>query len=156
MDSIDVQIVSALQQNGRLTVAELAERVGLTEAPVWRRVRKLEEEGWITGYHASVDRSKVGLKVVAIVTVRFATHNLELAERFVEAIQDHPNVLNAYNVTGDVDYILTVLTKDLEEYEKFTLFLRGFQGIVAIQTHLSLREVKQQGGNVPSLDSLSG
>lgn len=155
MDAIDVQIVSALQENGRLTVAELAERVGLTEAPVWRRLRKLEEEGWITGYHASVDRSKVGLKVVAIVTVRFATHDLELAERFVEAIQAHPNVLNAYNVTGDVDYILTVLTKDLEEYEKFTLFLRGFQGIVAIQTHLSLREVKSRGGNVPPLDSVS-
>ncbi len=139
---IDTEILELLQDQGRLAVSELAERVGLSEAPTWRRLRRLEESGLISGYHAKLDRKALGYGVLAIVSVRFSIHDLKLAENFANTIRDLSCVQTCHNVTGDVDYILTVVTRDLEDYERFTLTLRAIPGVTSIQTHLSLRELK--------------
>lgn len=123
-------------------MSDLAERVGLSEAPTWRRVKRLEDSGVIAGYHARLDRKALSLSVFAIVSVRFSIHDLTMAETFEAAIRDLKCVQSCHNVTGDVDYILTVVSKDLEVYEQFTRLLRGIPGVTSIQTHLSLREVK--------------
>lgn len=141
-DTIDLHLLRLLQEDGRRSIASLAEEVGLSEAPTWRRVRRLESEGWITGYHAIVDRRKAGLDVLALVSVRFASHELEVADRFAELVGAMPEVMSCHNVTGDVDYQMTVLTPDLESYERFTRKLRSIPGVVSIQSHLSLREIK--------------
>ncbi len=142
LDETDRNILRQLQQEGRASVASLADRIGLSEAPAWRRVRKLEEEGYILGYHASVSRRALGLDVHAIVSVRFSSHDLSVADRFAEAIQAMPEVMSCHNVTGDVDYILDVVTQDLATYERFSLKLRSIPGVTSMQTHLSLREIK--------------
>lgn len=141
-DALDRQILVLLQEDGRLPIAGLADRIGLSEAPTWRRVKRLEEAGLIVGYHAHVDRKMLGLDVHAIVSVRFSSHDLEVAGRFTEAVGALEEVLSCHNVTGDVDYILDVVTENLEAYERFTQKLRGIPGVVSIQTHLSLREIK--------------
>jgi len=145
VDTIDTQILELLQDQGRLAVSELAERVGLSEAPTWRRLKRLEENGLISGYHAKLDRKALGYGVFAIVSVRFSIHDLQLAENFANTIRDLNCVQTCHNVTGDVDYILTVVTRNLEDYERFTLTLRGIPGVTSIQTHLSLRELKSTG-----------
>lgn len=142
MDEVDAQIMAILQSEGRASVASIAERVGLSEAPTWRRVRRLEEEGWITGYGARVDRRKLGHLVFAIVSIRFASHELDLAEGFASRVREMSEVVTCHNVTGEVDYILSVSTRDLEHYEQFSRTLRAIPGVVSIQTHISLREVK--------------
>lgn len=115
---------------------------GQISAPTWRRVKRLEEDGYIQGYHAAVDRRKLGLGVIAFVSVRFTTHDLDLARRFSEAVRNEPSVLSCHNVTGDVDYLMMVATKDLDSYEKLTHVFRSIPGVSSIETHLSLREVK--------------
>lgn len=142
MDSIDRQILVELQADGRMPVSALAEKVGLSEAPTWRRVKRLEEDGLIQGYHAAVDRRKLGLGVIAFVNIRFASHDLESARLFAQTIKDEPSVLSCHNVTGDVDYLMMVATRDLDSYEKLTHVFRSIPGVTAIETHLSLREVK--------------
>lgn len=149
MDDLDAQILAILQREGRASIASIAERIGLSEAPTWRRVRRLEEEGWITGYGARVDRRKLGEHVFAIVSVRFASHELDLAEGFADRVCEMPQVVTCHNVTGEVDYILSVSTRDLEDYERFSRALRAIPGVVSIQTHISLREVKPGGAGLP-------
>ncbi len=139
---IDTQILNALQDQGRLAVSDLADQVGLSEAPTWRRLKRLEMSNIITGYHANLSRKGLGYTVFAIVSVRFAIHNLTMDEEFTTTICGLDCVQSCHNVTGDVDYILTVVTRDLEEYEHFTRMLRGIPGVTSIQTHLSLRELK--------------
>ncbi len=142
MDQLDAEILKVLQNEGRISIASLADKVTLSEAPTWRRVRKLEEEGVIEGYRATLNRRKVGLGVHAFVSVRFSLHDITLADGFAEAVQSMESVLSCSNVTGDTDYILVVTTKDLDDYEKFTLRLRAIPGVASIKSYLSLREIK--------------
>lgn len=142
VDAIDLRILEILQDEGRLAVSELAERVGLSEAPTWRRLKRLEESGIILGYRAELDRRALGLSVFAIVSVRFSVHDLPTLDAFAAAVEGMACVQSCHNVTGEVDYILTVVAKDLDEYEAFTRSLRGIPGVTSIQTHLSLREMK--------------
>jgi len=142
VDRIDRQILGLIQDQGRLAVSEIADKVGLSEAPTWRRLKRLEESGIVAGYHATLNRKELGYTVFAIVSVRFSIHDLSMADSFEDTIREFACVQSCHNVTGDVDYILTVVTKDLEEYEQFTRKLRGTPGVTSIQTHLSLRELK--------------
>lgn len=142
MDQLDIAILNCLQEEGRESIAAIAEKIGLSEAPTWRRVRRLEEEGLITGYHAALSRRALGLGVFAFVSVRFSLHDIRLAADFARDIQPIEAVLACHNVTGDTDYILIVVTTDLDEYQKFTLQLRAMPGVSAIKSYLSLEEVK--------------
>lgn len=142
LDDVDIRILAILQREGRIANASLASKVGVSEAPCWRRVKRLQSLGLIKGYHADLDRRRLGLDVFAIVHVRFSTHDLSLAGEFEKKISAIPEVLSCHNVTGEVDYILTVVSHNLDEYSKFTTELRHIPGVAAIHSSLSLREVK--------------
>jgi DNA-binding Lrp family transcriptional regulator len=143
LDELDRSLLERLQVDGRASNSRLAEEVGLSETPCWRRIRRLETEGIIAGYSANLDRRKLGLGVLAFVEVKFSTHDTDLAREFESALDNIPQILTCHNVTGEVDYILQVVAKDLDDYGRFTAVLRNLPGVTAIHSLLSLREVKR-------------
>jgi DNA-binding Lrp family transcriptional regulator len=116
MDRIDRQILAELQGNGRLTITELAAKVGLSLSPCHRRVRELERSGVITGYRAVVDRESVGLAFEALVFVTMHQEDRDTLLGFEEAVSRIPNVVQAQRLFGDPDYLLRVVTADLNAY----------------------------------------
>jgi DNA-binding Lrp family transcriptional regulator len=142
LDDVDRRILAEIQRDGRLTNATLADRVNLSEAPCWRRLRRLETEGYIDGYRALVDRRRAGLGVHAFVHIKFSTHDIDLAGQFERQVKDLAWVLTCHNITGEVDYILQVVAPDLDAYGAFTVVLRNLPGVTAIHSSLALRSVK--------------
>ncbi|MBB5370218.1 MULTISPECIES: Lrp/AsnC family transcriptional regulator [unclassified Janthinobacterium] len=143
LDATDLQILRLLQEEGRLSNARLAERLKLSETPVWRRLRRLEEEGFITGYQALLNRKKLGIGLVAFVRVVFANHGNEQPSQFEQAILSIPEILSCHNVAGEADYFLQVVARDLETYGEFvSTVLRRLPGVAEIQSSLSMREIK--------------
>ncbi len=139
----DVEILSALQDDGRISNASLAARVGLSEAACWRRVRRLESEGYILGYQAILDRRKMGFGVVAFVLVRLANHRGEEPSAFEEALRDIPEVLGCHNITGHADYLLHVVARDLDTYGELVHGrLRQLPGVASLTSSLMLRRIK--------------
>lgn len=118
MDSIDRKILAELQMDGRLTITELASRVGLSVSPCHRRLRELERSGTISGYRAVVDAEAVGLKFEAIVFVTMRQEDRDTLLSFEAAIADVPDVVQAQRLFGDPDYLLRVLTEDLGAYQR--------------------------------------
>lgn len=116
MDRIDRQILAQLQEDGRLTLTELAGKVGLSLSPCHRRVRELERSGVITGYRAVVDRESVGLAFEALVFVTMREEDRDTLLGFEEAVARIPNVVQAQRLFGDPDYLLRVVTADLNAY----------------------------------------
>jgi DNA-binding Lrp family transcriptional regulator len=116
MDRIDRQILAELQHDGRLTITELAGKVGLSLSPCHRRVRELERSGVITGYRAVVDRESVGLAFEALVFVTMRQEDRDTLLGFEDAVTRIPNVVQAQRLFGDPDYLLRVVTADLNAY----------------------------------------
>nr|WP_269203811.1 Lrp/AsnC family transcriptional regulator [Chromobacterium paludis] len=132
-----------LQQDGRLSNAKLAEQVSLSETPCWRRLKRLEGEGYIEGYRAVLNRKKLGYGVLAFVQVGFGSHTGDAPLRFEEMLQAIPQVLSCHNLTGECDYLLQVVAEDLEAFGVFVRdVLRELPGVSSIRSSLSLREVK--------------
>lgn len=148
LDKTDLQILARIQNDGRISNAKLAEGLCLSEAPSWRRWKRLEEEGYIEGYRAVLNRRKLGFGVLAFVQVKFDSHKAETAAQFEAAVLELPQVLACHNVTGSEDYLLQVLARDLDAFGLFTAQLRALPGVNTIQSSLSLREIKG-GGAIP-------
>ncbi len=119
LDTIDRRILNELRRDGRLTAAELGQRVGLSSSPCWARVKRLEESGIIEGYAALVNQTKVGLPDTILIEVSLTHHDEELLSRFGEALAGMPEVLEAYLVTGDYDYLIKVAVDGTNGYERF-------------------------------------
>jgi DNA-binding Lrp family transcriptional regulator len=118
MDSIDRRILAEVQQDGRLTITELASRVGLSVSPCHRRLRELERNGTISGYRAVVDAAAVGLGFEAIVFVTMRQEDRDTLLSFEEAVANVPEVVQAQRLFGDPDYLVRVLTEDLGAYQR--------------------------------------
>lgn len=116
LDEIDRKILRILQGDSRLTNAELSERVMLSPTPCLRRVKRLESEGYIQGYHAKVDRTKLGLSVMVFAQITLDQQIDSALEIFEEAIEKRPEILSCYLMTGDSDYLLQVVVRDLDHY----------------------------------------
>ncbi|MDB5456504.1 MAG: asnC family transcriptional regulator, partial [Caulobacter sp.] len=121
LNRADRKILQILQQDGKLTNVELAERVGLSPSPCLRRVKQLEAAGLITGYVALLDRRGAGLGVLAYVEVGVDRHSEEAAEGFREAVMREPMVVGCYVMTGPYDFLLRVVAPDLDAYADFTM-----------------------------------
>jgi Lrp/AsnC family transcriptional regulator, leucine-responsive regulatory protein len=141
LDSIDRRIVTELQADGRLTNLELAGRVGLSPSPCLRRVKRLEQEGYIEGYRASLRRDRVGLGFSAFVAVKIDGHANERALIFENAVADMPEVIACHLVSGDADYFLEVVVPELKDYQRFLVgkllnlsMVREVRSNIAIQT----------------------
>lgn len=147
LDAEDIRILRALQDNGRMTNADLAETVGMSASPCWRRVRRLEADGAIRGYTARLSRRALGLGVLAYVSVEIADHSEALTREFEQAIAGLEEVIACHQVTGGADYILTVVSQDLDSYADFAnKRLMPIVGIKAISTSFVLKEAKPQSG----------
>lgn len=152
LDAIDRRILRHLQQNARISTAELAEKVGLSVSPAWRRVRALEEAGVITGYQALVNPGSVGLSVSVFIHVSLEQQIESALETFEAAVQKRPEVMECYLMTGDADYLLRVVVPNLAAYERFLMdHLTRIRGIASIKSSFALRPVKQ-GTELPLPD----
>lgn len=118
MDAIDRKILAVLQEDGRLTVTELAGRIGLSVSPCHRRLRELERRGAIRGYRAVVDADSIGLSFEALVFVTMGREDRETLLAFEDAVAAIPNVVQAQRLFGDPDYLLRIVTADLAAYQR--------------------------------------
>ena len=137
LDAIDRRILDRLQKEGRLSNAELADQVGLSSSPCWRRVKALEEAGVIKGYAAQVDAKSVGLSVNVFMSVSLSTQVEKALQAFERAAAARPEVMECYLMTGDSDYLLRIVVPDLEAYERFVM---DFTKICLLYTSPSPRD----------------
>jgi Lrp/AsnC family transcriptional regulator, leucine-responsive regulatory protein len=143
LDKFDLAILQALQAEGRLTNAELASRVGLSAAPCWRRVRALEQNGYILGYRAELDRRKIGLGVLAFVRVDAERNTGDATRTLEEAIRQLPEVISCHYISGNGTFELQVVAKDLDSFSRFALHsLINLPNVKDLHTSFSLGEVK--------------
>lgn len=143
LDGIDRRILAALQEDGRLTIAELAGRVGLSASPCHRRVRILEDEGVIERYVAVLDQRTVGLPVSVFVSIKLESQREDALAKFAKAIAPWPEILECYLMTGPRDYLLRVVVADLAAYETFLKTkLTRLSGIGSIESSFALEQVK--------------
>lgn len=142
LDDFDLKIIKNLQSNARLTNVELATLVGLSPSPCLRRVKRLEEAGIIHGYTAFVDQAKVGYPVSIFVSIALKEQSEKVLEEFEAAISSLPQIMEAYLMTGSSDYLLRVVTSDLEDYERFLKrYLTRITSIASIQSSFALKQV---------------
>jgi DNA-binding Lrp family transcriptional regulator len=146
LDRADLSILQVLQREGDITNAALAERVFMSQSQVSRRRQDLERTGVIRAYRADVDRSKVGLSVVAFVSVTLVRHSPENSSRLRALIAETPWITDAYAVSGDSDYLLKVVARDLREYFNFvTNFLLVHETVEKVRTDIVLHLIKEEG-----------
>lgn len=145
MDKTDIGILRALQEDGRASAQQLSEQVGLSTAPVWRRVKALEAAGVILGYSAQVDRAKVGLQGCMFAQISLERHSASTVEHFERSVRNAPEILECYAVTGDSDFLLKILVESPEAYDRFLhRFLFNLPGIRQTRTIVALREIKHE------------
>lgn len=144
LDSIDLKIIASVQGDGRITINDLAERVGLSPSPCARRLRILEEKGIIKGYTATIDQAKVGLPVSAFASIKLERQREEDLDRFSRAVAGWPEVVDCYLMTGQRDYLLRIVVKDLQAYEHFIKSkLTRLEGVASIETSFALSQIKR-------------
>ena len=139
LDEVDVQILALLQDDGRVTNADLAKHVGLSPPSVLQRVRILEKAGLIKGYHAILDADRLGLRVTVLAMISLSLHQEQPIERFRRSVQEIPEILECYHVSGEFDYLLRIVVKDIRAYEQLVREkLSKIKGIRQIKTSFVL------------------
>ncbi|WP_370679293.1 Lrp/AsnC family transcriptional regulator [Comamonas sp. GB3 AK4-5] len=150
LDKTDRLLIQALRDNARLTSGELAQRVNLSQSPSWRRIKRLEDEGVISGYHASLDRRALGYGVLAFVLVGIDRQNEEASRIFEAAVCEIPEVLMVHGISGAADFLLVVVAQDLDAYsELLQRRLHRLPAVRQVHTHFSLQEFKGQFNHLP-------
>jgi Lrp/AsnC family transcriptional regulator len=117
MDKLDRKILELLQKDGGLTAAEVAERIGLSKAPCWRRIQRLEEDGVIKQTVALLNARHLNLGTTVFVTLKTANHSEAWFEKFVKAVRDIPEVVEIHRMSGDVDYLMRIVVPDIDAYD---------------------------------------
>ena len=145
LDHIDHKILRHLQENARITNAELADRVGLSPTPCLRRLRRLESDGVIKGYHTEIDREALGVNVTVIILVKLEREDDKTLREFENAIKDRTEVMECYLVTGKFDYFIRVVVPSLAAYETFlSETLLRMPNIATVESSFTLREVERK------------
>ena len=146
IDAFDRKILALLQGDARLTNNDLSERVNLSPSQCSRRRQRLEEEGYIRGYRAILDRDRLGFPLTNVVTVTLATHNRDNARRFAELVARLPEIQEAHALTGEMDYILKVVTPDLKSLSDFVNgVLLPHESVQHVKTAIVLETLKETG-----------
>jgi DNA-binding Lrp family transcriptional regulator len=147
LDRIDRQLLAELQAEGRVTNVDLARRVGLTAPPCLRRVRTLEEEGVIRGYHADLDPSKLGFAITVFAMVSLRSQAEEDLRAFENHIKGLPEVRECHMLNGEIDFILKIVSRDLQSFQEFlTSKLTPAPNVASVKTSLTIRTAKQEPG----------
>jgi DNA-binding Lrp family transcriptional regulator len=143
LNDTDRQILAILQEEGRISNAELARRIDLSPPATYVRLKNLEEAGYIRGYVALLQPEHVGYDLLCFVQVTLQLHNIEQIEAFRAAVRSMPEVLECHHVTGDYDYLLKVASRSRKDLERFLMEqLTPAPGVARIHTHLVLSEIK--------------
>ncbi|WP_196788237.1 Lrp/AsnC family transcriptional regulator [Burkholderia cepacia] len=143
LDRTDRILLLALQDDARLTIAELAERASLTASPCWRRVRQLQEAGYIRHYQAILAPERLGYGVTAFVSVMMGDHSQETARQFEARLMEIPEIISCHHVSGRYDFLLEVIATDLQAFGAFTReVLQALPGVKEIYSSFSLKAVK--------------
>ncbi|WP_366655632.1 Lrp/AsnC family transcriptional regulator [Fodinicurvata sp. EGI_FJ10296] len=144
LDDFDRRLLACLQADGRLTNNELSDRINLSPSQCSRRRSRLEADGFILGYHARLDRAKLGYGIVNIISVTLATHNRDNARRFADLVRGLPQVLEAHALTGEMDYFLKVVTTDLKGLSEFVNdILLPHESVQHVKTSIVLDSLKE-------------
>jgi Lrp/AsnC family leucine-responsive transcriptional regulator len=145
LDRHDILLLTELQRDARQTVQQLADAVGLSSTPCWKRVKELEASGIIRGYTALVDREKVGLQLCVLAEVNLTRHNEDDVRRFEQAVAASPQIVSCYATTGQADYAIKVLVPDIKSYETF-LHDVAFRlpGVTHVRSSVVLKEIKAE------------
>lgn len=144
IDKIDLKILEILQKRGRITNALLAQEIGLSPAPTLERVRKLENGGFIQSFHALVNAEKLGLHIIVFIEVKLSYHSNVKIEEFTKTISAIDEVVEAYHITGDSDFLLKMYSPSIAEYQKFMVGkLSGLEGIGHIRSKVVLSTIKK-------------
>ena len=140
----DKSLLIALQDNCRSSSNDLAARTNMSAATCWRKLKSLEEVGIITGYRAILDREKLDYNVCAFTHVSVERQSNEIVDNIEEELIKHPSIMECYTATGDADFVLRVIAKDMSDYDQF---LNGFifklDGVTHVRSNITLRELKQ-------------
>ena len=147
LDSIDRRLLAELQAEGRVTNVDLARRVGLTAPPCLRRVRALEEAGVIKGYHADLDASSLGFTITVFAMVSLKSQAEEDLRAFENHIKGLPEVRECHMLNGEIDFILKIVSKDLQSFQEFlTSKLTPAPNVASVKTSLTIRTAKNEPG----------
>jgi len=142
LDRVDIAILSELQADGTLSIATLSERVGLSATPCWKRLKRLEDAGIIENRVALLNRKKVGLPVTVFVSIRTAHHDEKWLEQFAAAVVSLPEVVEFHRMSGDVDYLLKVVTSDIDGYDQIYKRLIKVAELTSVSSAFSMEEIK--------------
>ena len=143
IDKTEIKILKLLQDDARITNQVRAEKVGMSASPCWRRVKKLEEENVIQGYRAILNRRKIGLGVMVFVRVIIDSDSEAEAQKFEQEVTELENVVACYSIGGDSDFLLQVVSHDLDSYADFAMtVIRRLPGIKEMQSMFVLKEIK--------------
>jgi Lrp/AsnC family leucine-responsive transcriptional regulator len=144
LDRTDRAILDCLQKNSRLTLSEISELVSLSPTPCWRRIKRLEEDGVIEGYHARLNRAKLGFTVTVFVSVMLEHHSSKTSQEFENAILEIDEVVSCYNISGRDDFFLVMVAKGIDEYSKVLLDkIRSIANVKEIHSSFVLRASKE-------------
>lgn len=147
LDPIDRRLLAELQDDGRMTNVELAQRVGLTAPPCLRRVRALEEAGVIRGYHADLDAARLGYTITVFALVSLKSQAEEALRQFESHMKGLPEVRECHMLNGEIDFILKIVSRDLQSFQEFlTSKLTPAPNVASIKTSLTIRTAKQVPG----------
>jgi Lrp/AsnC family transcriptional regulator, leucine-responsive regulatory protein len=145
LEEQDLRLIRLLQTDGRISNQDLAEKAGMSASACWRRVRALEETGVIRGYAARIDPAKAGLEFHAVVHVMLTRHDHRHVDTCIAEVERRPEVLDCFATTGEADYHLRVLCRDLDAYNHFLEgFLFRLPGIANVRTNLVLKSIKRE------------
>lgn len=142
LNNIDRKILMELLNDSSQPLESISKTIGLSKTPIWQRIRKMERMGVIKGYTAQVDYSKLGFETGFFVLIRTSEHEVEWQRTFLEAVRNRHEVLEAYRLAGDVDYILKVRVENAEAYDKFYQALISEVKIYNVTALLSMEEIK--------------
>ncbi|WP_020039565.1 Lrp/AsnC family transcriptional regulator [Salipiger mucosus] len=149
LDDIDTRILHELQRDGRLSHQDLSARVGLSPSPCARRIRRLEAEGYITGYSARIDETRLGFGFSVFVSVRLDRQVDDRLGTFERNVSRCPEIVDCWLMTGSFDYLLRVAVRDLDEFERFlTGRLTRFDGVASLESSIPIRRVKYQSARL--------
>ncbi|WP_262694660.1 Lrp/AsnC family transcriptional regulator [Kordiimonas aquimaris] len=147
LDAVDRKILSCLQNEGRITNVELADRVGITAPPCLRRVRALEEEGYIKGYHANLNQDALGYGLTVFAMVGLHSQAEADLQAFEELVQGLPMVRECFMLNGEIDFVLKIVAQDLAAFQQFlTSELTPAENVASVKTSLTIRTSKHQPG----------
>ncbi|AXY03578.1 winged helix-turn-helix transcriptional regulator [Vibrio alfacsensis] len=154
LDRIDLQILRLLHSKGRLPIVELAKHVNLTTSPCSERVKRLEREGYINGYHAEINAEKLGLDVQVFIHIRLDQTSFSIFEKFAQAVELLPEVEECYSLSGDFDTMIKVRVKSMKAYQEFMSSKMGtLPGVIQTRSEVVIEEHKTGYGVNPELIS---